>query len=74
MGTRPLLEARPSLAARNQLLHDWECAEEEGETIYFTPLPELVFLARTIHRTYGAQTKVCATGTRRLISIAAASA
>jgi hypothetical protein len=33
-----------------------------------------VFLARTIHRTYGAQTRVCAPGTRRLIAITAAGA
>jgi hypothetical protein len=81
MGTRPLLEARPSRAARNQLRHDWECAEAEVETIYFAPLRQFVFLTHSFHPKCGAQTEVCATKhapgrvqTRRLIFITAASA
>jgi acyl-coenzyme A thioesterase PaaI-like protein len=58
MGTRPLLEARPSLAARNPLHHDRENAEVEA--IYHTSLRELVFRAQTVHLRYGAQTEVWA--------------
>jgi hypothetical protein len=77
MGTRPPIEARPSLAAQSELRDDRNNAEVEA--IYFAPLRELVFRAKTIHRPYGAQTEVCETTaepvqTCRLISFAAASA
>jgi hypothetical protein len=59
MGTKRVLEARLSLAAQSELRHDQENAE--AEAIYFTALRGLVFCAKTIRRTYGAQAKVCAT-------------
>ena len=48
MGTKRVLEARPSLAAQSELHHYWKLGEVK--TIHSIPLAELVFRADTIYR------------------------
>src|SRR5260370_41292218 len=64
MGTKPVFEAAPRAGGKRDLRHDWKRAE--GEAIYRSGLPELVFRAQTGHRQFHAPDRV---QTCQLVSI-----